>query len=349
MDRKIRHAQVTDSYFDVLPEFHNLTMDAATSFLYGESTDSINGPQYEVRNPGQTVSAGQFAESLKHTLTVITDRLQLGGLYWLVDNKNFRAHVKNCKDFAMYFVQKVLDDPKTYDDQQSQSIFVRELAKETRDPVVIRDQSINVMIAGMDTTASLLSYICYRLARDPRVWAKLRATVLETFGHDPSGVTFESLKRCRYPHYVVNETLRLYPIVGVNFRRAMRDTTIPRGGGSDGTQPVFVPKGTEVLFPVFTMHRDKDLWGDDADTFRPERWEENPIHTWDYLPFGGGPRICIGQQFALTETAYALVRLVQHFDEILPSPEQPEYEPPHRIMLAISAAHGVKVRFASRQ
>jgi cytochrome P450 len=129
----------------------------------------------------------------------------------------------------------------------------------------------------------------------------------------------------------------------------MRDTTIPRGGGSDGTEPVFVPKGTEVLFPVFTMHRDKDLWGDDADTFRPERWEENPIHTWDYLPFGGGPRICIGQQFALTETAYALVRLVQHFDEILPSPEQPEYEPPHRIMLAISAAHGVKVRFASRQ
>ena len=91
---------------------------------------------------------------------------------------------------------------------------------------------------------------------------------------------------------------------------------------------------------VFVMHRRKDLWGEDADVFRPERWESRKP-GWDYLPFNGGPRICIGQQFALTETAYVIIRLMQRVDAIDGAQLGPIR---HGLTLTNCPANGVKVR-----
>ena len=90
--------------------------------------------------------------------------------------------------------------------------------------------------------------------------------------------------------------LRLYPVVPVNLREAVKDTTLPVGGGEDGSKPVFVPKGTQVDYSVHVMHRLPHLWGEDADEFRPERWVGRKP-GWEYLPFNGGPRICLGREF----------------------------------------------------
>jgi len=76
-----------------------------------------------------------------------------------------------------------------------------------------------------------------------------------------------------------------------------------------------VPKGTTVDYSTYVMHRRKDLYGEDADEFIPERWETRRP-GWEFLPFNGGPRICIGQQFALTEASYVTVRLLQRFEKI---------------------------------
>ncbi len=70
-----------------------------------------------------------------------------------------------------------------------------------------------------------------------------------------------------------------------------------------------------VVWSAFSMHRRKDIYGADADEYKPERWESLRV-GWEYLPFNGGPRICIGQQFALTEAGYTIVRLVQEFSQI---------------------------------
>ena len=89
------------------------------------------------------------------------------------------------------------------------------------------------------------------------------------------------------------------------------------------------------------MHRRKDLWGEDADKFRPERWESRRP-GWDYLPFNGGPRICIGQQFALTELSYVIIRLLQKIDGIDGSKvTQPAR---HNLTLTNCPADGVNVR-----
>ena len=89
----------------------------------------------------------------------------------------------------------------------------------------------------------------------------------------------------------------------MNTRTALRITVLPTGGGPDRNSPVLIRKGTAVAYSVYTMHRRPDLYGMDAELFRPERWDEDmPLnHTavnakWGYLPFNGGPRICLGSE-----------------------------------------------------
>lgn len=98
-------------------------------------------------------------------------------------------------------------------------------------------------------------------------------------------------------------------------RYANRNTALPVGGGPDGKSPVFVAKGQLIVYGVFSMHRRKDLYGEDADEYKPERWDGLRV-GWEYLPFSGGPRICVGKQFALTEAAYTLVGMVQEFERV---------------------------------
>jgi cytochrome P450 len=93
--------------------------------------------------------------------------------------------------------------------------------------------------------------------------------------------------------------LRLYPPVPLNFRTALTDTSIPEGGGPDRLSPVFIPKGTIVAYSVWAMHRRTDLWGADAAKFVPERWEGGKMRGWQYLPFNGGPRICLGRKLPM--------------------------------------------------
>jgi cytochrome P450 len=157
-----------------------------------------------------------------------------------------------------------------------------------------------LLLAGRETTAALLSWIFVLLATNPRVFNKLRTIVLEDFGSAESGkkVDFASIKSCRYLQHVISETLRLYPPVPLNNRQAVRDTILPVGGGADGERPVAVRKGQIVGFTVYWMHRRPDLWGEDADQFRPERFDGRKL-DWSFLPFSGGPRICLGRKLTL--------------------------------------------------
>ena len=82
----------------------------------------------------------------------------------------------------------------------------------------------------------------------------------------------------------------------VNGRTAIRDNVLPLGGGPDGKSPLLVPKGYGIGYSVYAMQRRKDLWGEDAEEFRPERWE-TARPSWEFLPFNGGPRVCLGRKF----------------------------------------------------
>lgn len=164
-------------------------------------------------------------------------------------------------------------------------VFFEALAEQTRDRIELRVQVLNILLAGRDTTSSLLAFTILTLARDPEQYKKLREIVLEEFGtfNDPKNITFTHIKTCKYLQWVLNETLRLYPLVPWNFRVANKDTTLPRGGGKDGKSKIFVKKGTVVEYSVFALHRRADIWGENVNEFKPERWEGRK-GGWEYLP-----------------------------------------------------------------
>ena len=137
-----------------------------------------------------------------------------------------------------------------------------------------------------------------------------------------------------------NIGLRLITPANRNVRLCLKDCVLPSGGGPNGTAPIFVPRGTQVTVHFGAMHRDKDIWGDDANDFRPERWERFEP-GWHYIPFSGGPRICPGHQIALTETAYVLVKLLQKFQGIENRDSEMEYIEQSR--LTIESRNGVQV------
>ncbi|CAK7893504.1 cytochrome P450 52A13 [[Candida] anglica] len=299
--------------------FFCLTVDTATEFLFGESVASLQDSSIGCHDVNDFDGRKNFATSFNLAQSYLASRSWSQFFYPLINNREFRDACKNVHTFAQYYVKKALEATPEELEKQSRGgyVFLYELVKETRNPKVLQDQLLNILLAGRDTTASMLSFTFFELSRNPDVWQKLKDEIYTTFGKDDiEGITFESLKKCEYLKWVVNEILRLYPSVPLNFRISTKDTTLPVGGGKDGVSKVFVPKGTTVAYDVYSTHRMEKYYGKDAKEFRPERWSEGGRYGWAYLPFNGGPRICLGQQFALTEASYIITRLVQLFPNL---------------------------------
>ena len=316
---------------DLGPLFFRLTLDSATEFLFGQSVDSQiaalpeNKALEEMAPKKGSLDWTSFARCFDAATMALGIRGRLAEMFFLYSPKSFYDNCKEVHKFADYYVNLALttdlstlkEDHLEKGHKKGKYIFLHELVQATRDPIELRSQLLNILLAGRDTTAGLLGWTFYLLARHPDVFQKLRDAILDSFGtfSDPREISFESLKACSYLQHVMSEVLRVYATVPINSRRATKDTTLPRGGGPDGNSPIYIRKGQEVNYVVHIMHHRKDLWGPDADEFKPDRWIGRKP-GWEFLPFNGGPRICLGQQFALTEAGYVIVRLLQKFDKI---------------------------------
>ena len=285
---------------DLQPLFYNFTLDTATEFLYGQSVNSQN-PAARGNLPGP--NQAEFGHHLDASKKWVQKRAALSKLYWLIPSGQFSHHCKEVHKYVDFFVQGVLSRPKYNKSAEAGSkkfILLNELAEHTQDPLELRNETLHILAAGRDTTGALLGWLFYFLARHPRVYAKLRDNVLREFGTDhatiPHDMSFTKLRSSQYLSYCINETFRVAAVVAMNERVASRDTTLPRGGGPDGTAPVFVPKGLHVLIAKYSMQHRADIWGDDVEEFKPERWEGRKT-GWEFVPFGGGPRQCLGRKF----------------------------------------------------
>ncbi len=199
----------------------------------------------------------------------------------------------------------------------------------------LRDEAITLFLAGHETTASTLSWTWWLLAQNPAVEAKLHAELDAVLG-DP-GPSLDDLPKLAYTGHVITESLRLYPAAWGMARLAIEDHEI-------AGYPV--TKGMGVAMAQWVVHRDS-RWYDAPEEFRPERWENDlwkRLPRFAYFPFGGGPRQCIGNAFALMEATLILATIARKFRLRLVAnhPVAP------LASITLRPRHGVRVTLESR-
>ncbi|KAL8816061.1 MAG: hypothetical protein Q9223_004875 [Gallowayella weberi] len=221
-----------------------LTLDAATHFLLGRSVGSL------------AYADASFAQAFDEVQRIQTLKIKAGPFSWLIPKKSFRKGLELMDSFIEPFVQDTIRFPTRQLEENAvkpgQRTLLHALASFTKDrkgkqpsppgphqrmtQAVIRDQLVNVLLAGRDTTAGTLSFLFKELSANPDIYAKLRQEILLKIGPHEAPA-YDDIKNSRYLQNVISETLRLYPALPTNIRRSLTDTTLPRGGGADGLSP----------------------------------------------------------------------------------------------------------------
>jgi cytochrome P450 len=179
----------------------------------------------------------------------------------------------------------------------------------------IRDETMTLALAGHETTANALAWTFYLLSRHPSVRETMEAEIDALAKPRGEAVTIDDLKRLPYTLAVFKEAMRIYPPVYLVGRRAMKDVVIG---------DVLVRRNTLVFINTIGIHHRADLWPE-PEAFRPERFlgdKEKQLPRCAYMPFGAGPRVCIGNHFALMEAHVLLATIARHarFHVMSPSP-----------------------------
>jgi cytochrome P450 len=278
--------------FDVVPELMHLTLNIASQALFTTNLDSEIEVIREALEVGREYSVDRAWSLIRMPQNIPTRRnreyLQaLGRFHQIVDRMIAARH----------------HAPERIADLLTMLMEARDESGGAMSDKQLRDEVSTLLTAGHETTSLALSWACYLLARHPQVAERICAEIQFLNGRGP---VYEDLFRLKYTRMVIEEIMRLYPPVWVLSRTTIDEDEI---GGYR------IPAGSEILIFPYITHRHPKWWTD-PDKFCPERFlPENSSGRprYAYLPFGAGPRTCVGLNFAMTEIQVVLALLLQRF------------------------------------
>ena len=345
-NRLLARIPLDGSTVDLQPLFFDLTLDVASHVLFGESIDI----QLSEERP-------DFVERYNRIIHFFETGgdVEFLGLKWpSLGGRQFKKDCKFVKDYIGNIIERTATRGEYKKTDPERYILVDSLLAQNLSLDQVRAEVISAIFAGRDTTASMLSDLWFELSKHPQVFAKLQSEIRSQVDPDQE-LDYETIKNLAYLKATLNEILRIHPVVPEDGRITTCDTMLPLGGGPDERSPVFVPKGSIVAYSMYSIHRRKDIWGKDADFFKPERWldhldEKGKVVKgvrpgWAYTPFNGGPRICIGQQFALLQASYITIRLLQSITSLESRDPKPWIE---KIGLTATGLNGCKVAMTAK-
>jgi len=196
----------------------------------------------------------------------------------------------------------------------------------------LRDDLMTMLIAGHETTAAVLTWTFFELSQNKEILSKVRKEIDEVLGD--RNPTFEDVANLPYLRLCLAESLRMYPEPPLLIRRALEDDVLPKGGARDKT---FIPRGTDIFISLYNIHRSEEFWVE-PNKYNPDRfltphsnpsrpdWNgykpigssqtyPNEVHSdFAFMPFGGGSRKCIGDQFAIMEATACVALILQRYD-----------------------------------
>ncbi|KAF9563357.1 cytochrome P450 monooxygenase pc-3 [Agrocybe pediades] len=353
--RQLKHRLHEGYAVDIQDLASRFTMDSATEFLFNKDVRSLDaGLPYPHNSPIVNTAAfehpaNKFSKAFDEVQRLIALRARRGinwplAEFWKDKVKEQMVVINSFIDPILRAAverkrasggtnagEKVGVNEKDREVKDGESLLDH-LINYTEDETVLRDEILNILLAGRDTTTNSITFAVYMLAENPHILQRLRQEILEKIG-DTRRPTFEDMKELKYLRAVINETLRLYPAVPFNIRTTSAPVVLPE---KNGNGPFYIPPGSKTPYSVFLMHRRKDLWGPDANVFDPDRFLDERLkkyltpNPFIFVPFNAGPRICLGQQFAYHETSFFLIRLLQQFSDIkhVYEAQPPESRPP---------------------
>ncbi|XP_058236760.1 cytochrome P450 3A56-like isoform X2 [Hemibagrus wyckioides] len=299
---------------DIKEFFGAYSMDVVTSTAFSVDIDSLNNPKDPfVTNVQKMLTCNYLhpliiASAMFPFIAPVVEKMDFGFFPTAVTDffyaslqkiKSERVAKDNKK--RVDFMQLMIDSQKSETDDLNN----KETNKGLNDHEIL-SQSMTLIFAGYETSSSTLSFLFYNLASNPEAMKKLQKEIDETFPNKAE-VDYDTVMNMDYLDATLNESMRLYPVL-FRLERICKKTVEING--------LTIPKDTVVLIPTYTLHRDPEFWPD-PETFNPERFtKENKesIEQYAYMPFGLGPRNCIGMRFALVAMKLAVVEILQRFD-----------------------------------
>uniref|UniRef100_A0A8C3NIV8 Cytochrome P450 3A n=1 Tax=Geospiza parvula TaxID=87175 RepID=A0A8C3NIV8_GEOPR len=303
-----------NSSISVKDIFGSYSMDVVTSTSFGVNIDSMNNPKDPfVREMKKLVKFDFF-----NPVFILSFAFPF--LIPVMAKMNVNIFPSDAVDFFMRTLAKIKQD-REKEAHKGRVDFLQLMIESQRSAsqgnneanhshkaltdVEVLAQAFIFIFAGYEPTSNTLGFLAYELAMHPDVQEKVLQEI-DTVLPNKAPLTYEAIMKLEYLDMTVNETLRVYPLGGRIERTCKKDVEI---------NGVTIPKGVVVTIPPYILHRDPEYWPN-PDEFRPERFrKENKesIDPYTYLPFGAGPRNCIGMRFALLILKVAIVSLLQHF------------------------------------
>ncbi|NWU27803.1 CP3A9 protein, partial [Dyaphorophyia castanea] len=303
-----------DSSISVKDIFGSYSMDVVTSTSFGVNIDSMNNPKDPFVREMKKLVKFDFANPvfiLSFVFPFLNPLLaKLGVSFFPNDAVDFFmrsiAKIKEEREKEVHkgrvdFLQLMIESQRSASQGKNEA---NDSYKALTDIEVLA-QAFIFIFAGYEPTSNTLGYLAYELALHPDVQQKVLQEI-DTVLPNKAPLTYDAIMKLEYLDMTVNETLRMYPLGGRIERTCKKDVEI---------NGVTIPKGVVVTIPPYVLHRDPEYWPN-PDEFRPERFsKENKesIDQYTYLPFGAGPRNCIGMRFALLTLKVAITSLLQHF------------------------------------
>ncbi|MDL1310912.1 cytochrome P450 [Yersinia pestis] len=306
--KNMRQESKKGKFINLKEIFGAYSMDVITATSFGVNIDSLNNPQDPFVEKVKKLLKFDFFDPLFLSITLFPF------LTPIFEAMSISMFPKDVTEFLKKAVNRMKEN-RLQEKEQHRVDFLQLMinsqnSKDVESHKALSDlelvaQSVIFIFAGYETTSSALSFILYELATNPDVQTKLQQEI-DAALPNKAPVTYDILVQMEYLDMVVNESLRIYPIAGRLERVCKKDVEI---------NGVLISKGTVVMIPSYVLHRDPQYWPE-PEEFRPERFSKknkDDINPYIYMPFGNGPRNCIGMRFALMNMKLALVKVLQNF------------------------------------
>ncbi|EDW32574.1 GL10369 [Drosophila persimilis] len=317
MDKAVSAAKVDDGDVEIKDICARFTTDVIGTCVFGLECHSLSDPNAEFRSKGRMIFEKPrhyaIVEFFIFTNAKLAKKLRMK---ILPDDLSdfFLDAVKNTVDYRMKngikrndFLDELIELRAENQEAAKQGKVINLSNGLTIEQMAA--QAFVFFLAGFETSSSTMAYCLYELAQHPDIQRRVREEIDAVLKNVEGGeITYDALAEMNYLEKVLAETLRKHPIVPQLIREANQNYKVPN-------TDITIDKGTTMLIPVHNIHHDPEIYPE-PERFDPSRFEENQVksrHPMAYLPFGDGPRNCIGLRFGKIQTKIGLVSLLRRF------------------------------------